>query len=159
MRRPRGPGGRFLTAEEIAAQKSALIDGLDHVQSPSHDEEADEEEIPSASRDESQDVHHDAYHQDAGSLANALSHSPQKTILHKQSQQQQVQFATKSGTSNSPITLHSPYPAMQQMQPPPQPHMHYSNGLYHNADGVGSSDDSELCREDMVQFGAGSTGL
>lgn len=156
MRRPRGPGGRFLTAEEIAAQKAAPLDGIDHLHSPSHDhdEEADEDEVPSVPHDNSQSVPRDAYHQDAGSLVNALTHSPQ--LLHTQSQQ--VQFAAKSATSNSPITLHSPYSTMQ-MQPPPQSHIHYTNGLYHNSDGVISSDDSDLCREDMIQFESGSGNL
>lgn len=155
MRRPRGPGGRFLTAEEIAAQKSAQADGLDHAQSPSHDhdEEADEEEAPSVSHDESHIVPRDAYHQDAGSLANALSHNPQQTVLHTQ------QFATNSSTNSSPITLHSPYHNMQQMQSPSQAHLHYSNGLYHNADGAGSSNGSDLRREEMIRFETGSGNL
>jgi hypothetical protein len=95
----------------------------------------------------------DAYH-DGDSLANALLHSPRPTIL--QSQSHQVQFATKSPTSNTPITLHSPYPAMQHMQPPPQPRMLY-NGLYHNADG---SDSSDMRRqtEEMIHFEARGVG-
>ncbi|EGO00205.1 hypothetical protein SERLA73DRAFT_72938 [Serpula lacrymans var. lacrymans S7.3] len=41
MRRPRGPGGRFLTAEEIAAQKALNIDGEGPSQHPEHTNDED----------------------------------------------------------------------------------------------------------------------
>lgn len=47
MRRPRGPGGRFLTAEEIAAQKIANGEEPDPGPSPQdHDEEPEDLESP-----------------------------------------------------------------------------------------------------------------
>ncbi|KAK7472859.1 Transcriptional activator [Stygiomarasmius scandens] len=52
MRRPRGPGGRFLTAEEIAAQRAANED--DAGPSGEHDEEMEEE--PSDEVSQSQDA-------------------------------------------------------------------------------------------------------
>lgn len=44
MRRPRGPGGRFLTSEEIAAQKATLILETGPSASPSQDGDDDEGE-------------------------------------------------------------------------------------------------------------------
>ncbi|KAF8629166.1 hypothetical protein AX17_005751 [Amanita inopinata Kibby_2008] len=51
MRRPRGPGGRFLTAEEIAAQKTAHANEPTssisaHVHQQDHEDEADEDVNP-----------------------------------------------------------------------------------------------------------------
>jgi len=155
MRRPRGPGGRFLTAEEIAAQKTAQ--GLGSVHSPSHDndDEGEDEEAPPIMLDEGQHLARDPY-QDAGSLANALSPNPRQHISQPP-QSQQMQYATNLPVGNTPVTLQSSYPTMQQMHPPPQASMHYSNGLYPNTDGIS---DTEMRRrtEEMIHFGARSGG-
>ena len=48
MRRPRGPGGRFLTAEEIAAQKAAQAasgQGEDGGDGEGHDMGSDNEDV------------------------------------------------------------------------------------------------------------------
>src|SRR6267154_5936445 len=84
MRRPRGPGGRFLTAEEIAAQKNAQAassrdaaeddaddhppgisvdkeehDSPPHINTPVHDEPALPQHInPYAQNFSAQQVHH-----------------------------------------------------------------------------------------------------
>jgi nuclear transcription factor Y, alpha len=51
MRRPRGPGGRFLTADEIAAQKAAngedTVNKEETTHSPDNDADDDEEEAES----------------------------------------------------------------------------------------------------------------
>src|ERR1700677_2052052 len=133
MRRPRGPGGRFLTAEEIAAQKTAQ--GLGSVHSPSHDndDEGEDEEAPPIRLDEGQHLARDPY-QDAGSLANALSPNPRQHIPQPPPQAQQIQYATNLPVGNNPVTLQS-YPTMTH-----PPSMHYSNGLYPNTDGISDTE-------------------
>lgn len=156
MRRPRGPGGRFLTAEEIAAQKSVQGNSIGSVHSPSNDndDEGEDDEVPPIVFDEGQPLPRDLY-QDAGSLANALSPNSRQTILASQSQH--MQYATNIPTSNVPMTLQSSYSAMQQMHPPSQASMHYSNGMYPSTEGAR---DSEIHRqtEGMIHFGARGAG-
>jgi hypothetical protein len=156
MRRPRGPGGRFLTAEEIAAQKAAQGNGLGSVHSPPHenDDEGEDEVAPPIVFDEGQPLPRDPY-QDAGSLANALSPNSRQHIT--QQQPQQMQYATNLPASNTPMSLQSSYHTMQQMHPPPSASMHYSNGLYSSTDGVSNS---EMRRrtEEMIHFGGASSG-
>jgi nuclear transcription factor Y alpha len=154
MRRPRGPGGRFLTAEEIAAQKTAQVHSLGPgaIHSPSHDndDEGDDDEAAHIVFDESQSLPRNRY-QDGGSLANALSSNPRQHMPQPQSQQ--MQYATNLSASSTPMTMQATYPTMQQMHPPPQPTIHYANGLYSNTDGV---NDSEMRRrtEEIMHFGA-----
>jgi len=148
MRRPRGPGGRFLTAEEIATQKSGqggLGAGVVHSPSNDNEDEGDDDEAQPTVFDDNHSLPPDPY-QDAGSLANAVSCNPRQHT--RQSQSQQVQYA-----NNTPMAMQSSYPTMQQMHPQPQATMHYSNGLYSNTDGVS---DSEMRRqtEEMIHFGA-----
>lgn len=155
MRRPRGPGGRFLTAEEIAAQKTAQGEGLEPVQLPLHEDgdEHDEDVLPPVAL--KRDQPHDSY-QDPGSLTHALAHSPRQSASHPQSQQ--VQFTNESATHAANITMHSTYPTMAQMQPTAG--MHYANGLYHHPNAVGVSSESEMRRrtEEMIHFGGTATG-
>lgn len=161
MRRPRGPGGRFLTAEEIAAQKTAQGDMIDPALSPGnhHEDDHDQEDVhepdqpPHIPFDDRQPLSRDSY-QDAGSLANALSHSTT-------TQPQQVQYATNSPTGNNPINLHSPYSPLQQMQSRTSAgsHVPYANGLYHNPESVGTVNESEMRRrtEEMIHFSGGGS--
>lgn len=139
MRRPRGPGGRFLTAEEIAAQKLTQGEGDDGLVHLDHEEE-DTSHPPHVMFDESPPIPRDTYH-DSGSLANALSLNPP---LHY---------------NKPPSTLHSPYSSLPQMHiPPQQPRMHYSNPMYPSDD---SMDESEMRRrtEEMIHYNAtGSSG-
>lgn len=153
MRRPRGPGGRFLTAEEIAAQKSAQVDGIDPNLSPSNEGDHDHEsaethgpvQSPPAPFDENQSLAQEQYQHDTGSLGSPT-----------QPQSQQAQYGAKSPTGSNPIPLHSPYSGIQQMHSGTQSHLPYSNGLFPDVDGVASSDDTEMRRrtEEMIQFGA-----
>lgn len=152
MRRPRGPGGRFLTAEEIAAQKSSKggLAGVVHSPSNDNEDDGDDDEAPPIVFDDNHSLPRDTY-QDAGSLANALSSNPRQHI--RQSQSQQMSYVTNLSASNTPMAMQSSYPTMQQMHPQPQVSMHYSNGLYSNTDGVS---DPEMRRqtEEMIHFGA-----
>jgi nuclear transcription factor Y alpha len=152
MRRPRGPGGRFLTAEEIAAQKSSKggLAGVVHSPSNDNEDDGDDDEAPPIVFDDNHSLPRDPY-QDAGSLANALSSNPRQHI--RQSQSQQMSYVTNLSASNTPMAMQSSYPTMQQMHPQPQVSMHYSNGLYSNTDGVS---DPEMRRqtEEMIHFGA-----
>jgi len=115
--------------------------------SPLHDndDEGDDDEAPPAVFEEGQPLHHDPY-QDAGSLANALSPNPRQHIP------QQIQYGTTLPANNNSMTMQSSYPTIQQMHPPSQTSMHFSNGLYHGADEVS---DSEIRRrtEEMIHFG------
>jgi hypothetical protein len=153
MRRPRGPGGRFLTAEEIAVQKTAQDNSHGSIHSPSHDNdnEGEDEAAPSVMLDEGQPLARDPY-QDAGSLANALSANPRQHIPQL-SQSQQMQYATNLAVGNTVTTLQSSYPTiMQQMHPPPQAPIHYSNGLYSGTDSV-SDTDIRRRTEEMIHYG------
>lgn len=155
MRRPRGPGGRFLTAEEIAAQKVSIGNGIGSVRSPSHDHDDDgeDEDAPPIMLDEGQPLTHGPY-QGVGSLANALSpnhphqHMPQPPPS-QQMQSQQMQYPTNLPVGNMPMTMEASYQTMQQMHPP-QATMHYSNSMYP------STDPTEMRRrtEEMIHFGA-----
>ena len=148
MRRPRGPGGRFLTAEEIAAQKSAQADPtLSPSNEGDHDHEGVETRGPVQSPpfDKSQTLAQEQYQHDTGSLSSPA-----------QSQSQRAQYGAKSPTGSHPIPLHSPYDGIQQIHSGTQSHLPYSNGLFPDVDGVVSSSDAEMRRhtEEMIQFGA-----
>lgn len=147
MRRPRGPGGRFLTAEEIAAQKSAQADGVDPILSPSNEGDHDHEGVETHGPVQSPSVPlaQEQYQHDTGSLSSPIK-----------SQSQQAQYSAKSPTASNPISLHSPYGGIQQIHSATQSHLPYSNGIFPDVDGVVTSDDTEIRRHagEMIQFGA-----
>ncbi|GLB37215.1 putative CCAAT-Binding transcription Factor [Lyophyllum shimeji] len=179
MRRPRGPGGRFLTAEEIAAQK--LADPSSPPNPVEHDEEDMDEddtpEIPSPVVP----VHHDRdtfmnSARDPMAVYRLQSH-PQLPLSqpHSQSQTPPTKSVSPSHniysqqpavTSNTAIALNSPYPSVQ-MHHVPHPHAHarhhhshisyaHNATLYNSPDSNSNSNTAELQRrtEEIIQFGA-----
>jgi nuclear transcription factor Y alpha len=182
MRRPRGPGGRFLTAEEIAAQRSPTGDepGPSAVV-PDNDDDMDDDDpdtiqpIPmqpeSFIHSESMAMMNMAYRDIPMQL------SPQQ---HQEQQQQQHQHhlhqphlhqphmhqhppALFSQHSHGPntITLSSPYAAPMQMHHVPHPHAHARHRhLTFPQDMYNSNSDAEMQRrtEEMIQFTAGPSG-
>ncbi|KAF9458435.1 CCAAT-binding transcription factor (CBF-B/NF-YA) subunit B-domain-containing protein [Collybia nuda] len=180
MRRPRGPGGRFLTAEEIAAQKSSASDH----RSPSNpvdvdlEDEMDDDDpidIPSPLAP----VERDPY----------MNHTPDPMAVMYRLQPHQIPLAqpqqpppqqpqpppkphspshniyaqhSKGLTGGAPITLSSPYPAVQ-MHHVPHPHAHarhhhsnlnYTHGLYNASDTANANAEIQRRTEEMIQFSA-----
>lgn len=179
MRRPRGPGGRFLTAEEIAAQKNSAQDLPSHLDHDMDDEniqmspEPDRSPIPSPSpmpiqpsflqqqQQQSVNVNVDYHHRHFPAPQKQTPPLyPQQPQAHHHHQQHQAHTAVASsskGTMNSaPITLSPPYPAAMQMHHVPHPHaharQHHSNFSYQM---YASPSDLEMQRrtEEMIQFG------
>ncbi|KAL0956073.1 hypothetical protein HGRIS_002242 [Hohenbuehelia grisea] len=75
MRRPRGPGGRFLTAEEIAAQKAANggeLPGSSTVRSPDAGDEDDEDDAPASP----ELAHHHHHHRAGAQSTDSQTQSP-----------------------------------------------------------------------------------
>lgn len=186
MRRPRGPGGRFLTAEEIAAQKAA----------PAQDSGPSSAPIVQNDIDEMEEEDDDLNVPISPPIGDPFIHSPDimdmsyRPLDHHMSLQMAPSpslpqtvpkqappapahniythhHSHNKGTTNSaPITLSSPYPATVQMHHVPHPHAHarhhhsnlnYANSLYGTHSPVPSSN-AEMQRrtEEMIQFGAGS---
>ncbi|KAJ7782986.1 CCAAT-binding transcription factor (CBF-B/NF-YA) subunit B-domain-containing protein [Mycena metata] len=168
MRRPRGPGGRFLTAEEIAAQRSPTGDEAGPSTVPEHDEEMEDDDPetiqPMAMQPESFNFHADstamplaaAYPMQQQQAQHQPQHGHQRyQPLHHQNaplfapqQQQQQQQSHAHGPS--PITLSSPYAASMQMHHVPHPHAHarhrhltFEQDMYANSE---------------IQFGTGPSG-
>ncbi|KAG0703220.1 CCAAT-binding transcription factor (CBF-B/NF-YA) subunit B-domain-containing protein [Suillus ampliporus] len=155
MRRPRGPGGRFLTAEEIAAQKNQAATARDPAEDDADDNPPDKEEhdpspslpvhdepvLPQHINPYVQSFSTQHHFQDAGnSPVNAqLPPNPQPTLMSH--------AAKPPPTSSGSVTLRPPYtPA--QMHHVPHPHAHarhhhshlnYSEGLYPTEEGASGS--------------------
>lgn len=121
MRRPRGPGGRFLTAEEIAAQKVSATDHPspldhdmddDHVQlspDPDPDPGQSSELPPSAAPFIHQSLVNMEYHRHNLSIPLSL-HPPSKQPLYNpQSLQQPRRHHPPMASPLEPITLATPY--------------------------------------------------
>ncbi|KAF5370827.1 hypothetical protein D9758_002068 [Tetrapyrgos nigripes] len=151
MRRPRGPGGRFLTAEEIAAQRAANGDEAGPSGEQDHDEEMDDE--PS---DEQPSPHQPQNPMGVLGLPQYQPLQPQQpppprqhqpappTPLAQQPYLQQHQLHSHVAVPNdTAVTLSSPYGAQPrvrvQMHHVPHPHAHarhhhsqlnYAEGLY-----------------------------
>lgn len=154
MRRPRGPGGRFLTAEEIAAQKIMQGEespGNGHSPSHEHNEELESDHLraPVMMNDNNMSLPNDAY-QDAGSLANALS-------LNNVHASIPTSHTQNMHSSNTAMGMHpTQYSAIPHMHLPSQTRMqHYSTGIYTGADAI---DESEMRRrtEEMIHYGTRS---
>jgi hypothetical protein len=188
MRRPRGPGGRFLTAEEIAAQRSPTGDEPGPSTVPDHDEDMEDEDgdvgmQPMAMPPDSFNIHSDlmnmaAYRdmqpmahlpppvqappqQQQGQAGQPQHHHQRHQPLHPHFGQQQQQQQSHSQHSHT-VTLSSPYAASMQMHHVPHPHAHARHRhLTFAQDMYGSPNpDAEMQRrtEEMIQFAAGPSG-
>jgi len=97
MRRPRGPGGRFLTAEEIAAQRAAATEA--EAARDDDDERDDGEDSP---RDMAVD-----------SESSPVSPNPSRPVASQPSAQSQP-----PAPAPVPALAPAPAPSQQQQQPP-----------------------------------------
>jgi hypothetical protein len=105
MRRPRGPGGRFLTAEEIAAQRSPTSDEPGPSTAPEHDEDMEDDDAEAM---QPMAMPQDSYmHSDSMAMMNMAY----RDMLPPQQQQQQQQQAQ----------------AQQQQQHQQQPQQHHQH--------------------------------
>jgi hypothetical protein len=134
MRRPRGPGGRFLTAEEIAAQKNQAANARDIADDDADDQplvDKEENNSPPSIDDPVDPVLH----------VNPYAQPPFSAQHHFQDQASTAVTTNPPklpATSSGSVTLRPPYtPA--QMHHVPHPHAHarhhhshlnYSEGLY-----------------------------
>ncbi|KAJ7647460.1 CCAAT-binding transcription factor (CBF-B/NF-YA) subunit B-domain-containing protein [Roridomyces roridus] len=179
MRRPRGPGGRFLTAEEIAAQRSPTADEAGPSTVPEHDEDMDEDEqdaMPSMGIQPDTFIHSEsmmmnlAYrdmapmHQQPSAQTQQAQQQP--TVQQQQPQQQpaqqahhplqqhQLQHHHYSQPHSHGVQLNSPYAAPIQMHHVPHPHAHARHRhLTFAQDMYNTNSDA-----DMIQFAAGPSG-
>ena len=124
MRRPRGPGGRFLTADEIAAQK---LSASNHSPTDNdHDMEDEESVSPTLPSDHAHD------------LFTASDPDPMAVIYHLQTHQLPLpQSHPRTGSAevspshnvyphnptSHPTSITTPYTALQ-MHHVPHPHAH-----------------------------------
>ncbi|KAK0461425.1 CCAAT-binding transcription factor (CBF-B/NF-YA) subunit B-domain-containing protein [Desarmillaria tabescens] len=119
MRRPRGPGGRFLTAEEIAAQKAANGDDGAAEAGPSSatvDEDEDGDDGSPMQQDASPQLPPKPppqQHQMAPPLARHQQQQQQQQVQQQQQQQAQQQQQQQA--------------QQQQQQPPSHAHHHHSH--------------------------------
>ncbi|KAF8070254.1 CCAAT-binding transcription factor (CBF-B/NF-YA) subunit B-domain-containing protein [Lyophyllum atratum] len=182
MRRPRGPGGRFLTADEIAAQKLADPSSPTHPADPDNENEEDMEDddtmdVPSPvvpvdhDRDPFMNPIADpmavyrlqTHHHLPLSQPHSQSHTPPTKSV---SPSHNIYSQQASATNPAPINLNSPYPSVQ-MHHVPHPHAHarhhhshinytHNHGLYNTPDSNINSNTAELQRrtEEIIQFGA-----
>ena len=180
MRRPRGPGGRFLTAEEIAAQKAAQNNEPSSSSShPVHASDAAEgPSIKSLSTDRDSFVPQPA--EPLGMIGlDYRSSLPINQAHPAQPQQppQQLHVASKTpisnglygepphgnhkGTTNpAPITLTAPYPPLQ-MHHVPHPHAHARHhhsrlDAFMYPDSV-ASEEIQRRTEEILQFGTATS--
>ena len=121
MRRPRGPGGRFLTAEEIAAQKVSATDHPspvdhdmddDHLQlspDPDPDPGQSSELPPSAPPFIHQSLVNMEYHRQNLSIPQSLHPPPKQPLYNPQSLQQPRRHHPPMVSQLEPITLATPY--------------------------------------------------
>ncbi|KAK2467773.1 hypothetical protein APHAL10511_000068 [Amanita phalloides] len=166
MRRPRGPGGRFLTADEIAAQKAAQI-----TQPPSSSSPIQESLHPS---DRDSFVGQPPPPPPPVAMTSIAYRSqfsipiPQPTQAHLASKSPvangiypEPPHANHKGTTNpAPITLTAPYTPIQ-MHHVPHPHAHARHhhsrlDAFMYPDNV-SGEDLQQRSEDMLQFGAATS--
>ncbi|KAG7090822.1 hypothetical protein E1B28_009905 [Marasmius oreades] len=133
MRRPRGPGGRFLTAEEVAAQKA--VSGEERALSAENDvdEELDDDERPPV--DVQQPLHSQIHSHDESANPIAL----QPSIYHVQQPQQQ-QPVPNSHIYVQPQTQpqHQHSQQHQHQHQPHHSHLHPSQ-LHHASKGTTNS--------------------
>ncbi|KIM45184.1 hypothetical protein M413DRAFT_24434 [Hebeloma cylindrosporum] len=155
MRRPRGPGGRFLTAEEIAAQKLAAGD---HDMDDENIQLSPEPSPPAPGPSFMQPMINLDYHRQH-QIQNPTPPPPPPPVFPPQPQQQHLHNHNHHHPSKS-INLSSPYPPPVQMHHVPHPHAHarhhhssFSYQLY--PDPMAQTANLEMQRrtEEMIQFG------
>lgn len=163
MRRPRGPGGRFLTADEIAAQK---VPATDHP-SPSNpierdpDDVEDDDIVVPANRDPL--LRHTPDHM--GIMYSLQSHPA--AISQSQSQSSPTKASSnnifpqrfKGSTNSTPVTLSSPYPPAQihhVSHPHTDARHHHTDINFSSLYGSTETNAAEIQRrtEEIIQFGA-----
>ena len=111
MRRPRGPGGRFLTSEEIAAQKNAESHADDPSTSNSQDGDGDEDDEQDAMHP---DIDHDADMVVASPIERPLSHSIPESAPSEEPNSAQI--PTRVATIQ-PLLHPRPHIQIQTIQP------------------------------------------
>ncbi|RDB25427.1 Transcriptional activator HAP2 [Hypsizygus marmoreus] len=175
MRRPRGPGGRFLTAEEIAAQK---VPAADHT-SPSNpadidgDEDMDDDDamdIPSPIVPVDRDPFMNHNPDPMASVYRLQSHPlpqpqslPQSPPIRTVSPPHNIYAQSSSSSDSAPITLSTPYPHVQ-MHHVPHPHAHarhhhsninysHNHTLYNGPDSNTNAAELQRRTEEIIHFG------
>lgn len=159
MRRPRGPGGRFLTADEIAAQKISSAD----LPSPSNPVENDPDDLddddlaqaPSPVLPVDRDPLMTQSPQHFGVMYSLQSHHPTKPLPNNI-----FPPRFKGSTNPTPVTLSSPYPPSQLhhvSRPTADARLHHSDinftGLYGNTENAA---EIQSRSDEIIQFGATS---
>ncbi|KAG6853375.1 hypothetical protein C0991_004934 [Blastosporella zonata] len=145
MRRPRGPGGRFLTADEIAVQKLADPHPPDEHEDDMEDD--DTMDIPSPVVPEHVPfINPASYHHH---LPHSHSHTPPAKSPYSQP------------STSASITLNPPYPS-PQMHHVPHPHAHarhhHPYQLYAPPDSSTNHADHQRRADETIHFGtAGSS--
>ncbi|KAJ7262319.1 CCAAT-binding transcription factor (CBF-B/NF-YA) subunit B-domain-containing protein [Mycena haematopus] len=185
MRRPRGPGGRFLTAEEIAAQRSSTGDEPGPSAVPDQDEDMDDDDGDVGMA--AMALPPDSFNIQMMNMAAYRDMQPMQQRQQQQlppPQQQQVQGVTHHhqhqrhqplhpavqhftqqqqpqphSQHSHTVTLSSPYAASMQMHHVPHPHAHARHRHLTFAQEMYDAD-AEMQRrtEEMIQFAGGPSG-
>lgn len=106
MRRPRGPGGRFLTSEEIAAQKNAQAAADDPSASNSQDGDNDED-LDMTPHDRDSEM----------TLASPMDHNPTHITVDSQRNDEPAPPQIQSRPTIQPLLQPRPQIHIQTMQP------------------------------------------
>jgi len=154
MRRPRGPGGRFLTAEEIVAQKATQVDASnpdndggeseDVQPSPDSEQHPSPVSIPSSSyilsespKSSSQHIHHHPQHQQLPMLDMGYHHHRHSVPLSQSlanvtsSHPSMAQYANhKNPIGHDPMPISTPYAVQMHHLPQRHHHPHSSYSPY-----------------------------
>ncbi|KAG5338547.1 hypothetical protein J132_05566 [Termitomyces sp. J132] len=166
MRRPRGPGGRFLTADEIAAQKLADPSSPSHPPEE-HEDDIDDDDAIDSTVDNRMDIPSPVVHDpdpfinpdamDAYRLPISQPHSQSHTPPDK-SPSHNIYTQHPAPSVVTPISLSS-YPSAQ-MHHVPHPHAHarhhHSRAAYLYSPPDSNTSTAELQRrtEEIINFGA-----
>ena len=173
MRRPRGPGGRFLTAEEIAAQK---LLAPDHPSPVDHDMDDDHLQLspdPDLDSVPSPDLSPSAppfIHQSLVNMEYHRHNLPIPQSVHSQSKQplynpQPPQQSDRNNPSphlpmtspSEPVTLTAPYPRDKMHHVPhPHPHMKQQQSSFASYPSMYPADpDLQRRTEEMIMYTPG----
>ncbi|KAJ3724982.1 CCAAT-binding transcription factor (CBF-B/NF-YA) subunit B-domain-containing protein [Lentinula guzmanii] len=177
MRRPRGPGGRFLTAEEIAAQRAGQ-DGEAGPLSNTNAQDTDEEmagndhsrQLSSQSNNlhlnynpirilnlshSSAPIHHMQHNINVPLPSSVpIAVSPQAMYIQQQPQHSLPQSNVDGIASSASVTLTSPYPYRMHHVPHPHAHARHHHSQFNFAEGLYPGEQPRR-PEDTVQYGAG----
>lgn len=175
MRRPRGPGGRFLTADEIAAQKLAVTDHP----SPSHpdnDQDMDDDDPVDISAPSARVDHEPFTTQNSDPMATIYHLQPHHHLAMPHTHPSQTLPQSPPPPPTKPISAHnnmyshhhhnttSPYPR-PQMHHVPHPHAHaraqhssidysHAHRLYNDSNPDINAADIQRRTDEIIQFGA-----